>query len=126
MEAPQTFASAVSSAPSMHGTLSTIATRPVRETASSERGVNCRVGSKGDWLLRVVDVGVAGSVNIRECPYNFRKLVYANRSEKTFSLVNVVVVHTFEFLESKQLGEPLDTLGDLQHENQTYGRFLSS
>jgi hypothetical protein len=40
-----------------------------------------------------VDVGLAGSVSIRECPYTFRKLMDAYLRQKAFGLGDVVVVH---------------------------------
>ena len=38
-------------------------------------------------------MGVAGSVNIRECPDAFRGLMDANLRQKAFGLGYVVVVH---------------------------------
>lgn len=45
-----------------------------------------------------MDVDVVGSVNIRECPYTFRKLVDANLKQKAFGLGNVVVDHGIDSL----------------------------
>ena len=67
--------------------------RPSGKTTSSKRGVNCCIGSEGYWFSRVMDVALAGSVNIRECSYTCRRLMDTNLRQKTFSLVNVVVVH---------------------------------